>query len=181
MSGAAPTPRRRESDARAARPLPRGARRLRRHERRRRRRLARRGAGRIAHAARPFPRRRSTSARAGFAKCRCLPASSSAPSCPESCYVTFRFDSLTHGGDWAFVSMRGEMRPAAGPGAASGPSSRRESSAARCSSTRSGGWLTESWFTHRDELGHHAPADDRRRFDAHADENYAAYAYVERK
>ena len=25
--------------------------------------------------------------------------------------MTFRLDSLTHGGDWAFVSMRGEMQP----------------------------------------------------------------------
>ena len=39
-------------------------------------------------------------------------------------HVTFRFDSLTHGGDWAFVSMRGEMQPAAGPGAASSADAR---------------------------------------------------------
>ena len=31
-------------------------------------------------------------------------------------HVTFRLDSVTHGGELAFVSMRGEMQPASGPG-----------------------------------------------------------------
>lgn len=34
--------------------------------------------------------------------------------------VTFRFDSLAHHGDWAYVSMRGETQAATGPGAVMG-------------------------------------------------------------
>jgi hypothetical protein len=46
--------------------------------------------------------------------------------------VTFRFDSLTHGGDWAFVSMRGEMQ-----GLVNGT----------MLVDQKRGWLTESWFS----------------------------------
>src|SRR6202012_4697007 len=35
-------------------------------------------------------------------------------------HVTFKLDSIGHGGDWAYVSMRGEMQPATGPGATAG-------------------------------------------------------------
>ena len=63
-------------------------------------------------------------------------------------HVTFRFDSLTHGGDWAFVSMRGEMHPAAGHGVGvERRCSRRESSSGTMLVDQKRGWLTESWFT----------------------------------
>ncbi|HTE47817.1 MAG TPA: hypothetical protein VK636_21420 [Gemmatimonadaceae bacterium] len=61
-------------------------------------------------------------------------------------HVTFRFDSLTHGGDWAFVSMRGEMQPATGPGAAFGASLEKGVVSGTMLVDQKRGWLTESWF-----------------------------------
>jgi len=61
-------------------------------------------------------------------------------------HVTFRLDSLTHGGEWAYVSMRGEMQPAKGPGSAS--STMLESGMVNGTMLvdQKRGWLTESWF-----------------------------------
>jgi hypothetical protein len=61
--------------------------------------------------------------------------------------VTFRFDSLTHGGDWAFVSMRGEMQPATGPGSASGTVLEQGLVNGTMLVDQKRGWLTESWFS----------------------------------
>lgn len=61
-------------------------------------------------------------------------------------YVTFRFDSLTHGGEWAFVSMRGELRPAATPPAGSGATLDKGSVSGTMLVDQKRGWLTESWF-----------------------------------
>jgi hypothetical protein len=60
-------------------------------------------------------------------------------------YLTFRFDSLTHGGEWAFVSMHGEMRPLRGPGASSMVLERGVVTGTMLVDQRRG-WLTESWF-----------------------------------
>jgi hypothetical protein len=60
-------------------------------------------------------------------------------------YLTFRFDSLTHGGEWAFVSMHGEMRPSRGP-SSMGMMLERGSVAGTMLVDRARGWLTESWF-----------------------------------
>jgi hypothetical protein len=62
-------------------------------------------------------------------------------------YVTFRFDSLTHGGEWAFVSMRGELRPAATPPAGSGATLDKGSVSGTMLVDQKRGWLTESWFS----------------------------------
>lgn len=61
-------------------------------------------------------------------------------------HVTFVLDSVTHGGDWAFVSMRGEMQPATGPGAASGVVLERGMVNGTMLVDKKRGWLTESWF-----------------------------------
>jgi hypothetical protein len=61
--------------------------------------------------------------------------------------VTFRFDSLTHGGEWAFVSMRGEMQPATGPGSASGTVLEEGFVSGTMLVDQRRGWLTESWFS----------------------------------
>lgn len=61
-------------------------------------------------------------------------------------YVTFRLDSVTHAGDWAYVSMRGEMQPATGPGSASGTVLERGMVNGTMLVDRKRGWLTESWF-----------------------------------
>ena len=62
-------------------------------------------------------------------------------------HVTFRFDSLTHNGEWAFVSMRGEMQPYVGYS----PSPSSDSEKGMVNGTmlvdQKRGWLTESWFT----------------------------------
>ena len=60
-------------------------------------------------------------------------------------HVTFRLDSVAHGGEWAFVSMRGEMRPAPGP-AAAGLLERGSVTGTMLVDKRRG-WLTESWFS----------------------------------
>jgi hypothetical protein len=62
-------------------------------------------------------------------------------------HVTFRFDSLTHGGDWAFVSMRGEMQPVTGPGAAADAMLEKGLVNGTMLVDRKRGWLTESWFS----------------------------------
>jgi hypothetical protein len=62
-------------------------------------------------------------------------------------HVTFRFDSLTHSGEWAFVSMRGEMQPATGPGAASGTVLEKGLVNGTMLVDQKRGWLTESWFS----------------------------------
>jgi hypothetical protein len=61
-------------------------------------------------------------------------------------HVTFRLDSLTGNGDWAYVSMRGEMQPATGPGAASGIVLERGIVNGTMLVDKKRGWLTESWF-----------------------------------
>jgi hypothetical protein len=61
--------------------------------------------------------------------------------------VTFRFDSLTHSGEWAFVSMRGEMQPATGPGAASETVLEKGLVSGTMLMDQKRGWLTESWFS----------------------------------
>ncbi len=61
-------------------------------------------------------------------------------------HVTFRLDSLTHSGEWAFVSMRGEMEPATGPGAAEEATLERGYVNGTMLVDRKRGWLTESWF-----------------------------------
>lgn len=62
-------------------------------------------------------------------------------------HVTFRFDSLTHGGDWAFVSMRGEMLPMVGYGSASTTDLEKGVVNGTMLVDQRRGWLTESWFT----------------------------------
>jgi hypothetical protein len=61
-------------------------------------------------------------------------------------HVTFRLDSITHAGDWAYVSMRGEMQPATGPGSSSGAVLERGMVNGTMLVDRKRGWLTESWF-----------------------------------
>lgn len=61
-------------------------------------------------------------------------------------HVTFRLDSVTHGGDWAFVSMRGEMVPAAGPPAGSGTVIEKGVVNGTMLVDQRRGWLTQSWF-----------------------------------
>jgi hypothetical protein len=61
-------------------------------------------------------------------------------------YVTFRFDSLTHGGDWAFISMRGELRPPA-PTATIGPKVEKGVVSGTMLVDQKRRWLTESWFS----------------------------------
>ena len=62
-------------------------------------------------------------------------------------HVTFRLDSLAHGGDWAFISMRGEMQPATGPGAASETVLEKGVVNGTMLMDQRRGWLTESWFS----------------------------------
>jgi hypothetical protein len=61
-------------------------------------------------------------------------------------HVTFRFDSLTHGGEWAFVSMRGEMQPA-NPTAIAGALFEKGFVNGTMLVDQRRGWLTESWFS----------------------------------
>lgn len=62
-------------------------------------------------------------------------------------HVTFRLDSLVRGGDLAYVSMRGEMQPATGPGASSSTILERGMVNGTMLVDKKRGWLTESWFT----------------------------------
>jgi hypothetical protein len=61
-------------------------------------------------------------------------------------HVTFRLDSLTHNHEWAFVSMRGEVQPATGPGAAFGATLEKGYVSGTMLVDQRRGWLTESWF-----------------------------------
>jgi hypothetical protein len=61
-------------------------------------------------------------------------------------HVTLRLDSVTHSGELAFVSMRGEMQPASGPGAASQAVLEKGSVDGTMVLDRKRGWLSESWF-----------------------------------
>jgi len=61
-------------------------------------------------------------------------------------HVTLRLDSVTHAGDLAFVSMRGEMQPATGPGAASQVVLEKGTVRGTMVLDRRRGWLSESWF-----------------------------------
>ncbi len=60
--------------------------------------------------------------------------------------VTLRLDSVTHAGELAFVSMRGEMQPATGPGAASQAVLEQGTVSGTMVLDRRRGWLSESWF-----------------------------------
>jgi hypothetical protein len=60
--------------------------------------------------------------------------------------VTFRLDSVSHSGDLAFVSMRGDMQPASGPGATSQAVLEKGSVSGTMVLDRKRGWLSESWF-----------------------------------
>lgn len=61
-------------------------------------------------------------------------------------HVTFRLDSVTHGGEWAFVSMRGEMQPVAGPPAGAGTVIEKGVVNGTMLVDQRRGWLTQSWF-----------------------------------
>jgi hypothetical protein len=62
-------------------------------------------------------------------------------------HVTFRLDSVTHSHEWAFVSMRGEVQPATGPGAAFGATLDKGYVNGTMLVDQRRGWLTESWFS----------------------------------
>jgi hypothetical protein len=62
-------------------------------------------------------------------------------------HVTLQLDSVTHGGDLAFISMRGEMQPATGPGAASQAILEKGTVRGTMVLDRRRGWLSESWFS----------------------------------
>jgi len=61
-------------------------------------------------------------------------------------HVTFKLDSLAHDGEWAYVSMRGDMQPAKGPGASSTMVLERGTVNGTMVVDKTRGWLTESWF-----------------------------------
>ena len=60
--------------------------------------------------------------------------------------VKFRLDSVTKNGRLACVSMRGDMRPAIGPGAASGAVLEKGLVSGTMLMDQRRGWLKESWF-----------------------------------
>jgi hypothetical protein len=60
--------------------------------------------------------------------------------------VTFRFDSLTHNGAWAYVSMRGETQAATGPGSATGTVLDKGLVTGTMRLDQRRRWLAESWF-----------------------------------
>lgn len=60
--------------------------------------------------------------------------------------VKFRLDSVTKKGRLACVSMRGDMRPATGPGAASGAVLEKGLVSGTMLMDQRRGWLKESWF-----------------------------------
>ncbi|HEX3867230.1 MAG TPA: hypothetical protein VHV78_10770 [Gemmatimonadaceae bacterium] len=60
--------------------------------------------------------------------------------------VSFRFDSLGHGREWAYVSMRGEAEPATGPGSVSGTVLEKGFVTGTMVIDQRRRWLTESWF-----------------------------------
>lgn len=61
-------------------------------------------------------------------------------------HVTFRLDSLAHAGEWAYVSMRGEMQPAKGPGSTANTMLESGMVNGTMLVDQKRGWLTESWF-----------------------------------
>lgn len=61
--------------------------------------------------------------------------------------VKFRLDSVTRGGQLAFVSVRGDMHPATGPGAASGAVLEKGLVSGTMVLDQRRGWLKESWFS----------------------------------
>jgi hypothetical protein len=61
--------------------------------------------------------------------------------------VKFRFDSVARRGQLAYVSMRGDMRPATGPGAASGAVLEKGLVSGTMVLDQRRGWLKESWFS----------------------------------
>lgn len=60
--------------------------------------------------------------------------------------VKFRLDSVTRNRKLAYVSMRGEMHPAIGPGAASGAVLEKGLVSGTMLLDQRRGWLKESWF-----------------------------------
>jgi hypothetical protein len=62
-------------------------------------------------------------------------------------HVTFRLDSVARSGELAFVSMRGEMQPASGPGAASDAVLEKGLVNGTMVIDQKRGWLAESWFS----------------------------------
>lgn len=60
--------------------------------------------------------------------------------------VKLRLDSLTRNGKLAYVSMRGDMRPATGPGSASGAVLEKGLVSGTMLLDQKRGWLKESWF-----------------------------------
>jgi hypothetical protein len=60
--------------------------------------------------------------------------------------VTFRFDSLTHNGASAYVSVRGETQPATGPGSATGAILDKGFVTGTMLVDQRRRWLSESWF-----------------------------------
>jgi hypothetical protein len=62
-------------------------------------------------------------------------------------HVTFRLDSVSRGAELAFVSMRGEMQPASGPGAASEAVLEKGLVNGTMVIDQKRGWLAESWFS----------------------------------
>jgi hypothetical protein len=92
-------------------------------------------------------------------------------------HVTFRLDSLTHNHEWAFVSMRGEVQPATGPGAAFGATLEKgyvNGTDARGSTPRLADRVV---VQHRRELGDERSGRERHSVDAHADAHHAAHAH----
>jgi len=62
-------------------------------------------------------------------------------------HVTFRLDSVSKTGELAFVSMRGEMQPASGPGAASEAVLEKGLVNGTMVIDQKRGWLAESWIS----------------------------------
>ena len=60
-------------------------------------------------------------------------------------HVTFRLDSIVHHGERAYVSMRGDVKPATGPGA-SGPLLEQGAVNGTLVIDQKRRWLSESWF-----------------------------------
>lgn len=61
-------------------------------------------------------------------------------------HVSFRLDSVTRGGDLAYVSMRGDLRPGAGTATTGSLASEKGSVSGTMLIDRRRGWLTDSHF-----------------------------------
>ena len=91
-------------------------------------------------------RRRELDARDGAAR----RARSSARSCPASCTSPSASIRSTHGGDWAFVSMRGDVAPGhADPARRPGRVLEQGLVSGTMLVDQKRRWLTESWFNDR--------------------------------